>query len=74
MLINLSADGEVLKFLADDDAFLELLITKITVHDCALFFNEIWSRSFDILTRFIEQIRAQCRRYCNAFGQSRQGR
>jgi hypothetical protein len=31
MLINLSADGEILKYLADDDAFLEVLLAKITV-------------------------------------------
>ncbi|CRG88723.1 FAM203 family protein C1020,12c [Talaromyces islandicus] len=30
MLINLSADGEILKYLADDDAFLEVLLAKIT--------------------------------------------
>jgi hypothetical protein len=30
-LINLSADGEVLKALADDDAFIETLMAKITV-------------------------------------------
>lgn len=31
MLINLSADGQILRFLADDDDFVELLIAKVTV-------------------------------------------
>lgn len=31
MLINLSADGQILKFLADNDDFVELLIAKVTV-------------------------------------------
>jgi hypothetical protein len=31
MLINLSADGQILRFLADDDGFVELLIAKVTV-------------------------------------------
>jgi len=31
MLINLSADGQILRFLADDDNFIETLIAKITV-------------------------------------------
>ncbi|KAL3704235.1 Protein hgh1 [Talaromyces marneffei ATCC 18224] len=30
MLINLSADGQILRFLADDDDFVELLIAKVT--------------------------------------------
>ncbi|PCG94486.1 Armadillo-like helical [Penicillium occitanis (nom. inval.)] len=30
MLINLSADGQILRFLADDDDFVELLIAKAT--------------------------------------------
>ncbi|KAH8689795.1 hypothetical protein BGW36DRAFT_389759 [Talaromyces proteolyticus] len=30
MLINLSADGEILKFLADDDIFVETLLFKVT--------------------------------------------
>ncbi|OKL63339.1 hypothetical protein UA08_02116 [Talaromyces atroroseus] len=30
MLINLSADGQILRCLADDDAFLEVLMAKIT--------------------------------------------
>jgi hypothetical protein len=31
ILINLSADGEVLRSLAEDDAFLETLLLKVTV-------------------------------------------
>jgi hypothetical protein len=31
MLINLSADEEVLNNLADDDTFLETLLAKVTV-------------------------------------------
>ena len=31
MLINISHDGEVLKSLAKDDAFLETLLSRITV-------------------------------------------
>lgn len=31
MLINLSADEEVLKLLAEDEAFLETLLMKLTV-------------------------------------------
>lgn len=34
MLINLSADEEILKYLAEDDAFLETLLSKVTVCRC----------------------------------------
>lgn len=34
MLVNLSADEEILKALAEDDTFLETLLSKVTVCRC----------------------------------------
>lgn len=36
MLVNLSADNEILQLLAEDDAFLETLLVKLTVREWLL--------------------------------------
>lgn len=57
MLINLSSDGEILKNLADDDAFLEVLLAKVTV--CHVFLS-CPILTF-LLTTGVEPKRAKCR-------------
>lgn len=37
MLVNLSADNEILQLLAEDDAFLETLLVKLTVREWLFF-------------------------------------
>jgi hypothetical protein len=44
ILINLSHDTEILKNLAEDDAFLETLLSKVTVRACCCILRAVWMR------------------------------
>ena len=69
ILINISHDAEVLKSLANDDAFLETLLSRITV--CQFIDTENPKQWTDSA---IEQEGAQRERNCHAARQHGQGR
>ena len=70
ILINISADLEVLKDIAKDDAFLELLLSRITV--CQ--FYDTHDKLNMHANMGTEQERIKCERNCNAPRQYGEGR